>query len=88
MEEVTTVVAGEDLVGTTSTSLLYFANMKSGRQYQITFADYVFLQGRLAKDELNGIHVVKPNTPDELVIVIRNIETLSVEKPEPEVYDG
>ena len=85
MVELSTLAAGEDMVSTPR--LTYFANMISGGQYQIAFSDYVFLQGRLAKDDLSGIRVVKPGTPDELVIVIRNIETLSVEAVEIEEDD-
>jgi hypothetical protein len=87
MEEFTTIIAGEDVVPT-PLRLVYMVNMIDGCQYDISKTDYETLRGLLAEDKLSGIYIINPDTPQAIILTVRNIVSLGVEEAETEVYDG
>ena len=68
--------------------LNYLVNMIDGEQYEITKQDYDTLRGWLSEDRLGGIYIINPDTPQAIILTVRNIVSLGVEALEMEEYDG
>jgi hypothetical protein len=83
MEELNTFIAGEDL-----RRLNYLVNMIDGEQYEISLTDYETLRALLAEDKLSGIYIINPDTPEAIILTVRNIVSLGIEAVELEEYDG